>query len=64
MKKSQKSNKKLYLCSVVKEKMLCRGTFVVKQAYPFYFLGRSKKSDEKSAKVKQKVVSLQRRFHK
>jgi hypothetical protein len=35
--------------------------FVAKQTDFFYFGERSKKSDEKSAKVKQKAVSLQRK---
>ena len=60
MKKAQKSNKKQYLCSGVLNNGL--SPFVTKQAGFFYFLERSKKSDEKSAKVKQKAVSLQR-FH-
>jgi hypothetical protein len=47
----------------VKEKMLCKPICCETSGF-FIFGEKVKKSDEKSAKVKQKVVSLQRRFHK
>jgi hypothetical protein len=60
MKKVQKSNKKQYLCSDIKNREL--NPLVAKQVGTlFIFWRRIKKSDEKSTRTKQKAVSLQQK---